>query len=271
MTVEELKQMKISLGLTNREIADRSGVPLGTVQKIFANVTAAPRRKTLLAIEKALRSSYSNVSAESSGMVSDTEVAYYSAPGAKHTFARQGHYTVDDYHALPDDMKVELIDGVFYELNAPTVDHQTIILEIAYQLRSCEDAKSDCQIILSPVDIQLDCDNRTILEPDLSVLCDPTKNINRCIYGAPDLVLEVLSPSTRRRDMYLKLGKYANAGCREYWIVDQEHESVIVYIFDDDSPVHVYTFDDRVPVGISDGKCEIDLSVVKERLSRGQR
>lgn len=269
MTVEELKQLKISLGYTNQDVADKSGVPLGTVQKIFAGITEAPRRSTLLAIEKALRTSYNGDSKKTYDIVSDVQLAYMGNTNPKGEYDRQGQYTLDDYYALPDDKRVELIDGVIYDMTSPTFRHQTIVLDIAAQIMPCVEKHKNCRVVISPIDVQLDCDNRTMVQPDVVVLCDPSKNIDRCIYGAPDLVMEVLSPSTRKKDMVLKLHKYEQAGCKEYWIIDPKNERVTVYIFDDDDIVHLYTFDDTVPVGISNGECEVDFRTIKDRLNWG--
>lgn len=269
MTVEELKQLKISLGYTNQDVADKSGVPLGTVQKIFAGITEAPRRSTLLAIEKALKTSYNGDPEKTYGIVSDVHLAYMGNTNPKGEYDRQGQYTLDDYYALPDDKRVELIDGVIYDMTAPTFRHQSIALDIAVQIMPCVEKHKNCRVVISPIDVQLDCDNRTMVQPDVVILCDPSKNIDRCIYGAPDLVMEVLSPSTRKKDMVLKLHKYEQAGCKEYWIIDPKNERVTVYIFDDDDIVHLYTFDDKVPVGISNGECEVDFKAIKDRLNWG--
>lgn len=270
LTIEELKNMKLSLGLTNQDISDKSGVPLGTVQKIFANVTSAPRRKTLLAIEKALKSTYSYDPTPTAGNIRESEFSYYSNHEKENSYDRQGSYTVDDYYALPEDRRVELIDGYIYDMTAPTSHHQTIALHIASQILPCAEEHKKCQVLISPIDVQLDCDNRTMVQPDVVILCDPAKNLNRCIYGAPDFVLEVLSPSTRKKDMFLKLHKYADAGCREYWIVDEDTEHVIVYLFGDEPHIHMYTFNDKIPVGISEGKYAVDFGKIKERLTWGQ-
>lgn len=270
MTVEELKRLKLSLGYTNQDVADKSGVPLGTVQKIFAGVTRAPRRSTLLAIEKALRGSYPGGDpVKSYDIVSDVKLAYMGNTNPKGEYDRQGQYTIDDYYALPEDKRVELIDGVIYDMSAPTFNHQTIALEIGAQLLPCAKAHKNCRVVISPIDVQLDCDNRTMVQPDVVILCDPAKNINRCIYGAPDLVMEVLSPSTRKKDMVLKLQKYEHAGCKEYWIIDPKNERITVYIFDDDNITYLYTFDDKIPVGISNGECEVDFSKIKDALNWG--
>ena len=107
---------------------------------------------------------------------------------------KQGEYTLEDYYALPDDQRYELIDGVLYDMAAPAVTHQEIAFEIAVALR----------------------------------------NTGRCIYGAPDMVIEVTSPSTRKKDFGKKLEKYVDAGVREYWIADVKNQKVIVYDLGDD-------------------------------------
>ena len=101
LTIEELKNMKISLGLTNQDISDKSGVPLGTVQKIFANVTSAPRRKTLLAIEKALKSTYSYDPTPIAGNIRESEFSYYSNHEKENSYDRQDYLLcrqIFDFH-----------------------------------------------------------------------------------------------------------------------------------------------------------------------------
>ena len=101
---------------------------------------------------------------------------------------------------------------------------------------------------IAPVDVQLDCDDKTMVEPDVIILCDRSKDINRCIYGAPDFVAEVLSKSTRRKDIGVKTYKYANAGVREYWMIDPKDMKVIVYTFaqNDDAEDTVSIFGFRI-------------------------
>ena len=181
----------------------------------------------------------------------------------------QGEYTMEDYYAWPEEERIELIDGRIYNMTAPYVNHQAIITEIFGQMFNCRDIHgNDCLILVSPVDVQLDMDDRTMVQPDIVILCDLEKNINRCIYGAPDFVLEVLSPSTRLKDRVLKLHKYYAAGCREYWTVDPETMEVNVYDFEHEELNVRYTFDDQVPVRISQGKCVIDFSQIRDNLKR---
>ena len=136
---------------------------------------------------------------------------------------KQGEYTLEDYYALPEDRRVELIDGVIYDMTAPAWSHQDIAGEIFYQLKKYkEENQLRCSPGIAPIDVQLDRDNRTMVQPDVVIVCDRDKITNKVIYGAPDFVLEILSSSTRRKDMFVKAQKYCNAGVKEYWMVDPE-------------------------------------------------
>ena len=152
-------------------------------------------------------------------------------------------------------------------MSAPTWNHQAIITEITMQLYTCQKAhNSPCRVAMAPVDVQLDKDQYTILQPDILVLCDLQKIQNGICVGAPDMTIEIISSTSRNHDMVLKLNKYKAAGVREYWIVDPENKKVLVYLFGDKNLFMTYDFSDRVPVGISDGKCEIDFSEVEKMM-----
>ena len=261
MTLEEMKVRKRELGYTNEQLSELSGVPLGTVIKIFEGATTSPRRATITALEAVLQSktpgSYRFPNSQPD-VLKDSSVSYGSS---------QKKYTLDDYYAWPDDERIELIDGRIYDMAAPTTGHQLVIGELMWQFMNCQREHGEtCQVIVSPVDVQLDCDERTMVQPDIVILCDEEKLTRRCIYGAPDFVLEVLSGPSRSKDMVKKHEKYFEAGCREYWIIDTEREEVLVSDFEREDFYNRYTFDDRVPVRISEGRCEIDFRQVRERM-----
>ncbi|MBQ6622034.1 MAG: Uma2 family endonuclease [Mogibacterium sp.] len=271
MKISELKQRKKELGYSNKKVAELSGVPLGTVQKVFSGATEYPRYETLRALAAVLGGAPSEGTDYAEGMEQQTsnparETNLAVEYGASHR--KQGEYTLADYNALPEDQRAELIDGVLYDLAAPTTVHQAIAGEVFYQMKVFRRTHGgDCLPILSPVDVQLDCDERTMVQPDLIVLCDREKNRIRKIYGAPDFVMEVLSPSTRQKDALLKLNKYWKAGVREYWIVDPEREAVTVYDFARGNyPLH-YTFGEQVPVAISGEALRIDFAEIREQLA----
>ena len=244
MTIQEMKQRKKELGYTNQDIARLSGVPFSTVAKLFSGAVSSPRRATILALESVLKA----------GSIASSE------------YKKQGEYTIEDYLALPEDVRVELIDGVFYDMAAPFVVHQFIATQIGYQLMSyVEEHKGPCKPVLSPVDVQLDRDDKTVVQPDVLIICNPELLIkNGRVFGEPDFVIEILSQSTRRKDMFLKLGKYREAGVREYWIIDPDKLFIAVYDLEhDEFPVY-YTFSDMVPVKIWEEKFSVDFKAVYE-------
>ena len=269
MTLKELKAKKIELGLTSEMISKASGVPVSTVEKIFGGTTKAPRKATLEAIERILaaeasRRPFSYVSPDDLpvGMVKETPAEFASLPKKK--------YTIDDYYALPEDQRMELIDGVFYDMGAPSMTHQAIIGELFLLFRECADQHAPhCDVYLSPVDVRLDRDNYTMVQPDLLVICREYDSDAIRYEGAPDLTVEILSPSSRSKDMILKLYKYKNAGVREYWVVDPKNRTVIVHrLQEEDYKPEIYDFEAVIPIGISEGKCSIDFSRVARRLDR---
>ena len=264
MDIERLKKKKAELGYTNKDIAELSGVPLSTVQKIFGTATKTPRRETYLALAAVLDPEYVyNVQSEVNH-VHDVALAYDSVVKKK----KPGEYTIDDYYALPDERRVELIDGVIYDMTAPTGEHQIIAGEIYHQLMSCaEKYGMECMPFISPIDVQLDKDNKTIVQPDVIVVCDLELMAKKVVYGAPEFVLEVLSPSTKSKDMLIKLRKYKEAGCKEVWMVDPDKKTIAVYDFRSDTWPDIYNFEDSVPVKISEGRCSVDFTKVEKKIA----
>ena len=263
MTLRELKAKKIELGLTNEMISKASGVPVSTVEKLFGGTTKAPRKATLEAIERVLLSEAARRPfsyAEPAGMVREETAAYSTTPRRK--------YTIEDYYSLPEDQRMELIDGVFYDMGAPSMTHQRILGDLYILFRECTDQHAPhCDVYLSPCDVRLDKDNYTMVQPDLLIICREY-DLNAIRYeGAPDLTVEILSSSSRHKDMILKLYKYKNAGVREYWIVDPEYRNVIVHMLQEENYTpRIYGFDATIPIGISEGRCSIDFSRVAKCL-----
>ena len=228
MMIEELRRRKKELNLTNQEIADLSGLPLSTVQKILAGVTRSPRYDSIAALEKVLAGPLPERVAESAAAYGVKKEE--SSPEEPDQKQREGGYTYSDYIALPDDRRVELIDGRFYDMASPNSRHQIIVGQLYVQLYDCIQKHPGCMVLLSPMDVMLDEDDRTVVQPDLMVFCDLKRLRKGRVFGAPDLVIEVVSPGSRRMDYFRKLTKYMEAGVKEYWIVDERKGKVIVYV-----------------------------------------
>ena len=162
-------------------------------------------------------------------------------------------YTIDDIYALPDGERAELIDGKIYYMAPPNTKHQTLVMDLSYQIKDyIKRNNGECNVFPAPFAVFLNKNNKNYVEPDISVICDKNKITDQGCHGAPDWVIEVVSPSSRPMDYFTKLFKYRTAGVREYWIVDSVKQRITVYIFEKES-VEEYSFDDDVPVGIYEG------------------
>ena len=162
-------------------------------------------------------------------------------------------YTIDDIYALPDGERAELIDGRMYMMAPPSRKHQKISMELSGIIREyIRSHKGKCEIYAAPFAVYLDERSNTYVEPDISVICDLDKLDDRGCKGAPDWIIEIVSPASKKMDYLLKLLKYRSAGVKEYWIVDPEKNRVIVYNFTGDESINECTLQDSVKVGIYD-------------------
>lgn len=162
-------------------------------------------------------------------------------------------YTTDDIYALPDGERAELIDGNIYYMAPPSRKHQRITMELSTIINNyIKSNNGSCEVDVAPFAVFLNEDDRNYVEPDISVICDPNKLNDKGCVGAPDWIIEIVSPSSRRMDYTTKLFKYRTAGVREYWIVDPDKNRVIVYTFDGDD-MNEYSFTDDIPVNIYPG------------------
>ena len=264
MTLEEMKDRKRELGYSLEQLSELSGIPVSTLKKIFSAHTKSPRRDTIEKLTAVLERHFDR-RAEESGFVREAGISY---GGMALSYNRkQGEYTVDDYLALPDEQRYELIDGALYDMGSPSRDHQMIAGELYFQLQLCARAhQMHCRPYISPLDVQLNQDNKTMVQPDVIVCCDEKQDSGQRIFGAPDFVAEVLSPSTALRDRYLKYKKYKEAGVREYWMIDPARRKVIVCLFQPEDDIDTFTFQDPIPVFISDGMCEISFRELEPQL-----
>ena len=171
-------------------------------------------------------------------------------------------YTIDYIYSLPEGQRAELIDGIIYDMAPPNSKHQKISGILHGEIYSyIKSKKGSCELYAAPFAVFLNSDNKTYVEPDISVICDKSKIDKRGCNGAPDWIIEIVSPSSRDMDYLIKLVKYRSAGVREYWIVDPLRETVAVYNFEASTAEH-YNFTDKVRAGIYED-FEIDFSVIE--------
>ena len=174
-------------------------------------------------------------------------------------------YTYADLLEWDEDVRAELHDGEAIMMSPPVTIHQRVSGELFFKIRTYLEGKP-CRIFAAPFGVRLfpkkDRSDDVVFEPDIVVVCDMDKIDDKGCNGAPDLVIEILSPSTARYDRVYKFRKYQKAGVREYWIVDPETKTVQVCILDNGRyVVSVYDETDKALVSVLEG-CEIDMGVV---------
>lgn len=162
-------------------------------------------------------------------------------------------YTVEDIYNLPEGNRAELVDGKMYMMAPPNRRHQKLVSELHYKISDYIRKKQEaCEIYPAPFAVFLSEDNQNYVEPDISVICDSSKLTEKGCVGAPDWIIEVVSPSSQQMDYGVKLFKYRTVGVREYWIVNPIKNTITVFDFDKEERSGQYSFQDDVPVCIYD-------------------
>lgn len=165
---------------------------------------------------------------------------------------QEKYYTVEDFYNMPDDIRAELIEGQIVYMASPNRLHQDISHELDFIITSYIKSKDGkCRVYPAPFGVQLNDKKDTVLEPDISVICDTDKLTPRGCVGAPDWIIEIVSPSNPSHDYITKLLLYHDAHVREYWIVDAQSSQILVYNMESGSfTMKAYTFTDTVKAGI---------------------
>ncbi len=160
-------------------------------------------------------------------------------------------FTSEDYWNLPESERAELIDGQLYAMAPPSRIHQELITQFTKIIGNYIDQhQGTCKLYPAPFAVNLNADDETYVEPDISVICDINKLTDRGCTGAPDFIIEIVSPSSRKMDYSLKNTLYTNAGVREYWIVDPAKERTTVYRYEEDVAPTIFPFSQSISVGI---------------------
>uniref|UniRef100_A0A7C5V2Q0 Uma2 family endonuclease n=1 Tax=Caldicellulosiruptor owensensis TaxID=55205 RepID=A0A7C5V2Q0_9FIRM len=185
-------------------------------------------------------------------------------------------YTYADYLQLPQDARVELIDGIIYDMSpAPSRVHQKIVSELTITIGSyLRQNKKPCEIYTAPFDVVLieeghdEKQATNVVQPDISIICDKKKLTERGCVGAPEMVIEVVSENNPAHDYIRKLNLYTQFGVKEYWIVNPYEQNIFVYVYRPEtgySYPKVYTFNDKIKVSLFEDLM-IDFSQIKEVL-----
>lgn len=179
-------------------------------------------------------------------------------------------YTYADYLTYDENERIEIIEGRIYNMSpTPSRIHQEIIMEISYKIKSyIESNKGPCKVYPAPFDVILKYDDeetnssQSVVQPDISVICDKNKLTDKGCTGSPDMIVEVVSPYNPSNDFVRKLNLYQQFKVKEYWIVNPIKKNILVYTLDDTGNYgmpDMYTFKDKIKVNIYDD-LEIDFN-----------
>lgn len=297
MELSDLKRRKNNLKLTVGQLSLLARLPVGTVSKIMTGETQNPTFLTVDILDKTLarEESLARINAFRDAMMKylkehpDEEFIYedfekkyreehrlnrkaipYATPDNDPYWIsgnlaleepvekekEDGYTTYDEFRKLDGESHYELINGQLIINEAASPIHQRLAHKLGYAIESYITANNGPCELYPETGVHFSEDEDTYLIPDLSVVCDPDKVTDEYII-APDWVIEVTSPSTRKRDYGEKQSIYMKAGVREYWIIDLEKSKVITWICEDE--INMYGFGDEIPVRIYDGNLKIRI------------
>lgn len=293
MDIKDLKERKKALKLTTDQIAYMAELPYSTVSKIFTGETKNPQYITIEKIDEAIsraeqtrrieayqaaikeyienhpdevfeHSKFEKIYRKENNLSSDP--IPYAVPLSDAdtegvlALRKVGPVTFESFMKLEVDRWTELIDGKIITANSPSFEHQVIVDELGYAIKKyISDNDGKCKVFSSGLNVRFDEEDDTLVVPDVLVRCENGTIMDYGIYGAPDFVVEVTSPSTRSKDYHVKLSKYMSYGVREYWIVDLQKRIVVTYQNDMPTISAIYHFNDEVPVSIYEGKLKIRI------------
>lgn len=226
---ENLKLARKARGYTQAELAET----LGISRSSYTNYETGNRTPDIEMLEKitwvlniSMDELFGRYDFGTPNLIRDERAVYQ-------VHVENPEYTVEDYFALENCAEYELIEGSLVKRNAPAMDHQIASLQISMALyKFIADNKGGCQVIPAPFCVILSEEDATVVQPDISVICDLNKLKDGCCFGAPDILVEIISPSNRKYDYLKKTFLYDRYEVREYWIVDLEQGRIIVYDFE---------------------------------------
>lgn len=175
--------------------------------------------------------------------------------------------TLEQYESLSEDNRIEIFDGIVYDMASPSQIHQSISMELTNILYNyIKSHNGSCQLFNAPFDVKLSDTPLTIVQPDIMLICDKNKLDGKRCNGAPDFIIEIVSPNNPSDDYIRKLYYYKNYGVREYWIVDPKRKTVTVNYFEGNIVSVPYAFDSIIKVNIYDD-LYINFSAIENTLN----
>ena len=250
MNINDLRKLKEKENMSYETISELSGIPLDIVTKIFSGEIKEPKYMSLLAMEQVIVRKkkipfYYDEEQEQPCLIRE-QVAY--------NFDARRYY-VEDVRQLCAGVRVEIIDGKFHTMSTPNRMHQFLSMNISARMFNHIDKnKGKCHIYTAPLGVRLFADDMTWVEPDILVICKRKEILTeQGCDGAPDLIVEIVSPSNSFHDYVTKLMKYQQAGVREYWIVDPRTERVSVIFFEDTEKNAEYKYEDIIKSYVLEG------------------
>lgn len=257
MNLEKLKKRKKELRLTNKDVAELSGVSLGTVNKIFSGATKAPQVDTMKAILNVLR--LEEYQFYDSDMEQEKPKMKRMIPAVPEN-GQEPAVTEEEYRTLPDRKQMELIEGRIVRHGSPAWNHQELISGVLCALRDYSKKNGcRCHAVCGPVEVRLECMNGdTVVQPDLVMLLGEEQISSRGLDWAPEFVMEVLAENEQEQELVIKPEVYMEAGVREYWVVNLYQRQVLSYWFGSSYGkkgfrLDTYTFEQEVPLHLLDG------------------
>lgn len=161
--------------------------------------------------------------------------------------------TLEKYEALPENRRVEVYENIVYDMASPSQIHRTISMELSNIIYNyIKSKKGPCQVFSAPFDVKLSDKPLTIVQPDIMIICNKDQLDGKRCNGAPDFIIEIVSPSNPADDYIRKLYYYKNYGVREYWIVDPHRKTITLNYFEDNIISVPYSFDAIIKVNIYD-------------------
>jgi len=252
------------MGLSQRDLELKSGVRQAEISKIERG-EGNPSLKTVGKLFEAMGQSLSFTVCKQDTCLQNPDYPYVNESIAPYLNPKvqQGFYRVKDLENLPECFRIELINGVIYDMSVPSLPHQLIVKNITAAFdKYIEEQAGECITFSGQTGVWFEGDEKNLVIPDMFIVCDKDKLKYKGVVDAPDFVLEVLSPATRSRDLSLKLRLYQEKGVHEYWIVDLRNSKLLVYDWKHMDIPQIFGFDAVVPVGIYDGNLSINMNKI---------